>query len=811
MKAGGGPRMLGAMQLRYTALTLCLALGCSDPHEQSDPTTSDVGAPADAAGEPPADADPGAQELPGDPPDGAAEPADVEASEDTSGGAVAPALDLAQWVDPRIGTANSGNVAVGAAVPHGWVRLGPDTVGEGLDIAAYRYGATTIEGFTHTQLSGAGGSGYGYSHLLVMPTRGALPANAAAWRSDFDHANETVEAGYYAVALANGVRAELTATGLAGLHRYTYPATDAAHVVFDVGHSLGKSTGGHVEVVGDRTISGWGDYQVHPTISFLLGDENTGALRVYFVAHFSRPFTEVNLFTRGKEPAVASTLDGAESVAVASFGALAASDTVELSVGLSLIDGATAQRNLDAQVGDQGFDDVRAAARAAWNARLNRVQVKGTKDDKRIFYTALYHLMLQPADLTEAGPSGAQFSSALDGKRHTHDAGARRYYTDDWCGWDTFRTAHPLRTLIEPEVVGDLIESQIHAYREGGWLDVCPWAAGGYSRVMIGNTTFPMVADALRKGLDDFDPVDGWAALVQSADHYLANPLEEGACGYLELGTPEAYETLGWVPDECDSTQAASMTMEYAYEDWCLAEVADRLGHDGTRYRARSQNWKNHWNADKGFMQSRRADGSWREPFDPADGSSKSGFVESNAWTYTFHVPHDVPGLAAIMGGDAALRAKLDAFFDGGFFDMGNEPGFHIPWMYALAGDPGATARRVKQLLDAHFHTGPGGLPGNDDSGATSAWAAFAQLGFYPVTVGDGRYVLGSPRFDHATLYPGGAAPNGKRFDIRVERSQPDAVVVSSASLNGEPLADPWLTHEQLMAGGELVLVLDAP
>ncbi len=795
---------------------LLLALSCTNPG------ASPSGSPADAA-----------SDLPPSGPLEDVQATDTDCSSDADGSledALEPPApeppDLAVFVDPRIGTDGSGNVAVGAAVPHGWVRLGPNTANEALDIAAYRWSATQIEGFTHTQLSGAGGSGYGYSHLLVMPvTGGAELTGPSVWRAGFSHEDERVEAGYYRVRLDTGVVAELTATGLAGLHRYTFPA-GRARLVLDVGHSLGKSVGGRVEPVDARTLRGYGDYQVHPTIAFLLGDGlagsgrlPTGSLRVYFTARLSRDAAAVSVAPRGAPcPSCAEAAEGSDLVAEWELGTVPEGDVVDVEVGVSLVDEATALRNLDGEVdaalalrpveGAVGrFEAVRAAARYAWNTRLSRAQVEGPDDAKTVFYTALYHTLLQPADLTERGPSGPVFSTAFDGVRRTHPAGQRRYYTDDWCGWDTFRTSHPLRTLLEPDVMGDLVESYVHAWREGGWLDVCPWAAAGYSRVMIGNTAFPMVADAVLKGLDDFDHEDAWSALLQSADHYLENPLAEGACGYLELGTPDAYRALGYVPDECDPTQAASMTLEYAYQDGCLATVAERWGHaaDAERLRLRSGSWRNHWNPAVQHMQSRLASGAWREPFDPADGSASSGFVESTAWTYTFHVPHDVPALVELLGGEAGFRAKLDTFFDGGHFDMGNEPGFHIPWLYALAGAPGETSRRVRALLAAHFSNAPGGLPGNDDSGATSAWAAFSQLGLYPVSLADARYVLGSPVFDQATL---SLVPGGPPLVIRTNRASPEAVALTGATLDGVAVTTPWLTHEQLLGARELVLEL---
>lgn len=742
---------------------------------------------------------------------------DIEAPSDTRDVPfVIPNMrDLTRFVDPRIGTANSGNVTIGAAVPHGWVRAGPHCVGQDGSVVSYRDDSTSIRGFSHTNLSGPGGSAYGYSQVLLMPSIGPLVTDTEDKAAPIQ-SGQVVEPGYYAVTFGlDGLRAEMTATGHAALHRYTYPQATESHVTLDLGTSLGQSLGGELRIEG-QTVRGHGVYQVHPPIALLLGeDEPTGIEKVYVVARFSRSVSAAGAYLQGEapEPGVLE-IKGSGSSAFLSFGPTVPGEVLEVAVGLSLIDEATAEANLDAEIGSSSLEEVRAAADTAWNERLNRIQVDGDLNHKQMFYTALYHVMLQPVDYTEAG--GRAFS-AFDGKGAVFDTGGRRYYSDDWCAWDTFRTAHPLRTLLEPEIVGDIVQSYVHGFEEGGWLEKCPFAGSGYSRVMIANATFPIITDALMKGLDDFDVETAYAAMRKSATEDNANPLEDGGCGYLNLGTPPFYREHGYVNDECDKTQAASMTLEYAYEDWCVARVADALGksEDAVFFDARASNWKNQWNPATGFMQSKRADGSWREPFDPADGSSTSGFCESTAWTYTFHVQHDLFGLMYLMdptGTGKGMNDKLDAFFDGGHFDVSNEPGFHIPWIYALMRAPAKTAERVRATLDAKFGTGPGGLPGNDDSGATSAWAAFAMMGIYPVTPGSGHYIMNTPVFERTTFHLHPAHMSGGTFVILAEGAPAARYILGASRVTGQPHESPILGHSVIAEGGTLTLTLgDSP
>lgn len=710
--------------------------------------------------------------------------------------------DLAAWVDPLIGSSGSGNVIVGALVPHGMVRASPAGVGEHGRIAAYRYGDTALRGFTHTHLEGPGGSSNGYNELLLLPFAGATDALLASDHEvPFDHATEVAEPGYYAVTLA-GVRAELTATAHAAAHRYTYPAdATVGRALLDLGVAMGRADDGLVEQIDARTLRGWARYQEHPLIAFTLPDEPTGEAIVYFHLTVDRDLTDVSFYrSTHRLDAPDGRVAGADTVAVVGFDPAAAPVTVRL--GVSFIDMDQARANHDAELAGVPFDTVHAAARARWNAALSRVKVEGADDaTRRTFYTALYHSLFQPANYTEVG---GRFHSAFDGAHHVHDGGGRSFYTDDWCMWDTYRTLHPLGTLVDPEPRSDIVWSLLHGYTEGGWLPKCTWHATGYSRVMTGNPAAGVIADAFVKGARDYDADLAWAALEHTANADNDNIGQDELCGYLNLGTVPDYLRLGWVPAACDPDQAASMTLEYAYADWATARFAEARGDgDGAaRYDARAGNWRNQWNPETGFMQARDADGAWVTPFDPD--AYADYFVEATARIFSFFVPHDVDGLVAAMGGPAATRERLDAFFASGEFDISNQPSFHIPWLYARAGDPEATRARVVRVLDEDFSDSPDGLPGNDDAGSTSAWYALGALGLYALAPGDGVWDLTVPRFTRVTLWLPVGDDLGRTLVIEAPRGPDGDETVTALTFDGEPLAEPRIAHARLAAGGVL-------
>ncbi len=724
------------------------------------------------------------------------------------GGRTAPSpvqgVDPVRYVDPFIGTRGPGNVIPGPCLPHAMVKLSPDTNVEQGSVDAYEYADDKIQGFSHTHMEGPGGSSNGYSHILLMPATGELRTSEQGYASAFSHEQEAAGAGYYAVRLLDyGIFAELTSTAHCGFHRYTFPEAGDARILIDTGHTRGLSLDSSVEIVGDHTVRGSGTYSMHPLIDLatLTDPGTTARVRVYFHAEFDRPFVGFGTW-RGS-----NLLPGSRQVSGDDAGAwleyaTAADDVVRVKVGISFIGIDQAEENLKREVPGWGFDGVRADAEAVWRERLGRVEVEGGTEAQRTqFYTALYHTLLQPSDYTEHG----RFWSGADGTGKVFPSARFRFFSDDWCMWDTFRTTHPLQAIVEPELRDHIVQSMVHLYEQGGWLPKCTWQATGYSRVMIGNHATGVILDAYARGFRGFDVEKAYEAMRKSALEDNENLLSRVVCGYLNLGTPPDYIRLGYVPQECDPTQAVSMTLEYAYNDWCVARMAGALGRteDRDAFLARSRNYTNHWNPSEGFMQPRSVNGEWITPFDPEDGA---GFCEADAWKYTWFVPHDPAGLIRLMGGDEAFVGKLDAFFDGGHYDPSNEPDFHVPYLYVHAGAPHKTQKKVRELMTTAFTADPGGLPGNDDAGATSAWYVFSAMGLYPVCPGDPVYVLGSPLFPRITLHLDPGAWNGRRFVVEARNHSGENLYIQSAALNGKKIDRAWIRYGEVAEGGRLVL-----
>ncbi len=712
--------------------------------------------------------------------------------------ALALAGDPTSFVDPRIGTDGGGNVFFGVTLPHGMIKLGPDTDNGNQDIKGYQWNATKIQGFSHTHLDGPGGSAYGYGQIALLPTMGTRTVIEADYAATYDRETQIATPIRYAVTLPeHGIHVDLAATRHCGVHSYQFPA-GTARVLVDFGHTRGKSVGGHVGVTG-ATVSGRGDYNVDPAISGLLQDKKptVGLSSVFAHVAFDAPPTTSGVWQNRKDVA-GTTTDGVDAGAWLEW----QSDkpqTVTARVCLSLISNDLALKHFHDEVENQTQDKLWDAAKQEWNGLLGRIQVETpTQVDLTRFYTALYHAMLQPVDYTEDG----QFMNNSKEVATVQSTAGKHFYTDDWCVWDTTRTTHPLLTLIEPEVVGDMLQSLLWMTGPEGYLPKCPWQATGDSRVMTGNFTFCVMADAVVKGLKDFDTAAAMATMQHGALTDSVNPGDDGLCGYLNQGSPPFYVQNGWVPQECDFTQSASMTLEHSYSDWCLGQYAHALGNEdlAKQMAPRGNNWQNGWGPHN-YPQVRAADGSWLEPFDPA---ASTGFTEATAWIYQWLVPQDRCGLVAKIGGHAATLQRLNDFFDGGHFDMGNEPDFHAPWLYCDVGRPDLASERVHKLMAEQFTANPNGLPGNDDAGAMSGWFVFAALGLYPVAPGDGLYTLTAPLVPRAEIHVGGKI-------VRLEApGAPTAQHIVSAKWNGQPLTEPRIAHSALVQGGFLELTLTA-
>ncbi|RRA48125.1 GH92 family glycosyl hydrolase [Acidipila sp. EB88] len=722
-------------------------------------------------------------------------------------------------VNPMVGTGAEGHTFPGAVVPFGMVQLSPDTSIHPFNhsykwAAGYRYEDTTILGFSATHFSGAGHSDLG--DFLLQPIAGDVAlepgdATTPGYRSHFSHTDEVAHPGYYAVTLDDyHVRAELTATQRVGVSRFTFPADKPAHLLLDMRSSIynypGKVLWSRVRVHTDGTVTG-----MRETRGWAPGRQ------LYFAMRFSAPLTGHALYDKepeavpyhgfkgpGTTPEDTQSIEGRGLEAVLSFGALHAPLTVAMAI--SPTDEAHAIANLDAEQPHLDFDATRAAARATWERTLSVIDIAADADTRSNVYTGLYHALLAPS-----------LSMDTDGSYRGPDNQVHVAKGFDFVSslslWDTFRAEQPLMTILEPrERTESLMQSMLASQVESPFGILPIWQFQGIETwCMIGYHAVPELADAIGKGLNKPQAEEALHAMVASAD-------------YAPYGNIGAYLKLGYVPVDHDA-EAASKTVEYAFDDWTIAETAHRLGNEdvANRFRKRAENWRNVFNTQDGFVEPKLANGQFRVPFDPARAGEASGFTEGNAWQYSWFVPQDEQGLIQTLGGDNKLIAKLDAMFDQhvdpkqyadvediagmiGQYIHGNEPSHHLPYLYVYAGQPWRTQERLAQIVASQYRPTPDGLVGNDDLGQMSAWLLFTSLGFYPVTPGANQYVLGRPFVDSATLH----LPNGKQFRILADHLSPQNRYVGRVLLNGKPLEKTFITQEALMAGGELRFEMQA-
>jgi len=721
-------------------------------------------------------------------------------------------------VDPFIGTGGEGHTYPGATVPFGMVQLSPDTQikprKEAYGWAAgYRYDDQTIVGFSHTHFSGSGHSDLG--DLLLMPIsgevrteRGDVSQPGSGYTSRFRHQSETAQPGYYAVTLDDyGVRAELTASPRVGVHRYSFPKGKPAHVLVDMRTSLydypGKVLWSRLRVRADGTVTGFRE-----TRGWAPGRQ------LYFAMRFSRPLrgsalqdTEENVLYKGFPPPGADNprqraqIEGRQLLGVFDFGTPDAGDKpLVVKVSISPVSEDNAIANLDAEVPGFDFDQVRADARKQWTQALSAIDAQGDPAQRTRFYTALYHTLLGPtlfmdSDGRYRGPDNA-----------VHQARGWTNYST-FSLWDTYRALHPLLTLVQPpQRTSDVVNSLLASRRESAYGILPVWAFHGLETwCMIGYHAVPVIADAYMKGIGGFDADEALQAMVASADY---GP-------YDGIG---AYRELGYVPID-EEGEAASKTLEYAFDDWTIYRVAQKMGRGdvASEFEKRAGNWKHAFDPATGFMRARKRDGSFREPFDPSASGYGTDYTEGNAWQYSWYVPQDVAGLAAAHGGSDALLKRLDDVFDAkvdpktfehmeditgliGWYAHGNEPSHHVAYLYAYAGQPWRTQARLKQIMDTQYAARPDGLAGNDDLGQMSAWYVFSTLGFYPVAPGSNQYVIGRPFLPKATLN----LANGRRFSVIAEGLDDRHTYIGDVTLNGKPLPRAWISHEEILAGGEL-------
>jgi predicted alpha-1,2-mannosidase len=718
-------------------------------------------------------------------------------------------------VDPFIGTGPDGHTFPGATVPFGMVQLSPDTEIRPFKqsykwASGYRYEDTTILGFSHTHFSGSGHSDLG--DVLIQPISGEVHLEpgevgqpGSGYRSRFSHKQERAEPGYYAVDLIDyGIHAELTASPRVGVHRYSYPAGKPAHVLLDLRSSSytypGKVLWSRLRIHNDGTVTG-----ARETRGWAPGRQ------LYFAIRFSQAARQHSLYDReplpieyhgfktpGTTPENTQAIEGRGIVAVFDFEPQAQPLVVKVAISPVSEDNAIA--NMDAEVSGFDFDTVHAAAKAAWSKELERMDVTAPLAVQKNIYTAMYHALLSP-----------NLSMDVDGGYRGPDNQVHRaagfHFVSNLSLWDTYRAEQPLMTLLEPEErTSDLVNSMLASRRESPFGILPVWQEQGLETwCMIGYHAVPEIADAYMKGIRGFDAQEALRAVVASAT-------------YGPYGSLADYMRLGYVPVDHDD-EAASKTVEYAFDDWTISRMAGAMKQSETSdaFTKRAANWRNNFNVTDGFVEPRLANGQYRVPFDPARAGAGSGFTEGNAWQYSWYQPQDVQGLIDLLGGKQQLVAKLDAMFDAkidphqyadvedisgmiGQYIHGNEPSHHLAYLYDYAGEPARTQDRLRQIVESQYRPAPDGLVGNDDLGQMSAWLIFTSIGFYPVAPGANEYVIGRPFVNEATLH----LPNGKTFKVVAENLSSSNAFIKSVTLNGKPLSRMYLRHEELIKGGEL-------
>ncbi|MBV6644283.1 MAG: GH92 family glycosyl hydrolase [Cyclobacteriaceae bacterium] len=712
--------------------------------------------------------------------------------------------DPLSYVNPMIGTGAHGHTFPGATTPFGMVQLSPDTYNEGWDwCSGYHYSDSSIMGFSHTHLSGTGRGDL--LDILVMPMTGSLRTIPGSrenpdegYRSRFSHDQEKSSPGYYSVILEDyDIQVELTATPRVGFHRYTLPAEDVYLILDPVHGRVGDQVKGtSVQIVNDTLITGyrksrgWGE-----------GDEKYWAnQQIYFAASFSRPFDGSGVVDSEQTLNGAKMAEGLSTKAYAKFSG-DKSRQLLIKVGISAVDINGAINNLRHETPTWDFDQVKEKAANAWRKELEKIEVKSTeRANLETFYTALYHTMIAPYLFED---SDGRYRGS-DGQIQKTE-GFQNYTV--FSLWDTFRATHPLYTLTQSQRVDDMIQSMIAQYEEYGLLPV--WSLhGSETNCMIGYHSVPVITDAFFKGIGDFDIEKAYEAMKTSAMQ------DDFGISYLK--------TYNYIPTDLHN-KSVSKTLEYAYDDWCIAQVAKKLGKldDYAYFIKRAEAYRNVFDSTDRFMKGRNADGSFVTSFDPTFASyGKSDFIEGNSWQYSWFVPHDIRGLIQLMGGKKPFEQQLDRLFSEkqildenapiditgliGQYAHGNEPSHHVAYLYNFAGVPWKTQSMVNQIMTTLYDNTPEGLSGNEDCGQMSAWYVFSALGMYPVNPADRNYVFGKPHFEESTI----RLPNGNDFTIKAEKLSSDNIYIQDIKLNGQPYGKLYITHTQIMAGGELTFVM---
>ncbi|MGN6193799.1 MAG: GH92 family glycosyl hydrolase [Ginsengibacter sp.] len=736
------------------------------------------------------------------------------------------AQNLVQYVNPIIGTERMGHTFPGATVPFGMVQLSPDTDTIPYETnghynpdvykycAGYQYDDKTIVGFSHTHFSGTGHSDLG--DFLIMPTVGKLQLNpgtadnpGSGFRSRYSHKTEVAEADYYKVKLEDyNILAELTTTARVGFHQYTFPKTDSAHVILDLMSGIynypDKNVWTFIRVVNDSLITGYRQTS---------GWARTRTL--YFAMQFSKPFIEYGSKDFGKrEPyrGFWGKFDPRKN-----FPALAGrqlrmyfnfktneGEKIKIKFALSPVSQQNALNNMRTEIPGWDFEKIKEKGQEQWNKELNKIVIDADKDEKINFYTAMYHAFINPTIYMDENGD----YKGLD--QNVHKAKGFTNYTT-FSLWDTYRALHPLFNIIQPKRNSDMIKSMLAHYDQSVMHMLPIWSnSANENWCMTGYHAVAVIADAVIKGNTPFDANKALDACVTTAHHR----------SYDGIGL---YEDMGYIPVDKNGT-GTSTTLEYAYDDWAIAQMAKKLNRMNIykEFMKRSESYKNVFDPSVGFMRGRLSDGSWEKDFDPLS-TSGQGFIEGNSWNYSLFVPQDPASLIQLMGGKKKFTHYLDTLFtmhlpdkffaeteditrDGiiGGYVHGNEPSHHVAYLYNWTDEPWKTQETVRMILKNQYHTGADGLGGNDDTGQMSAWYIFSTIGFYPVAPGSDVYQIGSPAVNAATLH----LENGKTFSIEAKNQSDKNVFVQKIELNGKPLNRLYITHSEIMNGGKLAFFM---
>ena len=718
-----------------------------------------------------------------------------------------PSKELAKvdYIDPMIGTDGLGHTTPAATTPFGMVQLGPSMEMDPWDwkrTSGYHYSELFIKGFAHNHISGAGLCGLG--DVLIMPMTGALRATPGTFAnpetgylSRFSHSEEKASAGYYSVRLADyDILAEMTATPRVGFHRYTMNQGDSVHIVIDPIHGIGEHRfHGKMEILSDTEIQGYKQ-----------STGSGGVRKAYFYAKFSKPFTSFGVVSDSIRYQGRKTVDSETAKAYVTFN-VQKGDVVEISVALSHVGLEGARANYNAEAKGKTFDQVRQDARNLWQAKCDRFDMEGTDQEKRTFYTAVYHSFFSPNLISDV--NGDYYAN--DKKLHSSLVQYSNFST-----WDTYRATHPLFTLVEQAGTRDFVNSLASRRDEAG-TDLPLWECMGYDNCcMIGRSPVAIMAEAIVKDIPgiNIDP-----AYISMYESLFATNKCSWWYGYSKSGM-EGYIDRGYVT--ADIGCAVSKTTEYNYYDYAMAEVAKKLGKtkDADYFSKRSLGHRELWNPEKGFLWPRYENGTWMELDMTKWDGLIANYVSGNIWGYSSYTPHDMPHMVQMVGGDEKYVQWLDGIFADtvqikgdqhvdisgfiGKYGHGDEPSHQMPYLYVFANAPEKTQAIVHRIRKEMYDDTPNGLVNNDDLGQMSSWYLFSVLGFYPVSPASGTYVLGTPLYKEAALN----FENGNKLSVKTKNWRPDCYLVEKVTLNGREITNGLIGHAEMMKGGELLFVM---